>query len=77
MVQGRFLFKKASTYNPNLVSLNPFGAGTFFIQNSLLDKWRLSLVLIPLVQGRFLFLKEENMEFRTRLNPFVSGSADC
>ena len=52
--------------------LNPFGSGTFFIH----DMWEItndSEVLIPLVQGRFLFpRKTEHLTDFTGLNPFGS-----
>ena len=44
---GNILFRK-------LKRLNPFGSGTFFIRYKATGKSR-SVVLIPLVQGRFLF----------------------
>ena len=54
--------------------LNPFGSGTFFIQCNATNRKR-HHVLIPLVQGRFLFLEKALYKCGIkRLNPFGSGT---
>ena len=75
MVQGRFLFAKVAAEMFNGYCLNPFGSGTFFIQEVQLCYLKQSQVLIPLVQGRFLFfLSGIFKELKMSLNPFGSGT---
>jgi len=55
LVQGRFLFWRLCESLLEKGGLNPFGSGTFFIHFASFIEERIEAVLIPLVQGRFLF----------------------
>ena len=56
------------------MGLNPFASGTFFYSMTVMGIFTV-FVLIPLVQGRFLFRRSfGNTNNTFSLNPFASGT---